>query len=67
MSDDEQAEAGGRTARLVEEDGRLVIAGSAPITDADIRAIIDDMREEPYRRIMRSLGGGESCSPRTRS
>lgn len=32
---------GGRTARLVEEDGRLVITGETKITDEDVFALID--------------------------
>jgi bifunctional DNA-binding transcriptional regulator/antitoxin component of YhaV-PrlF toxin-antitoxin module len=29
---------------IVEEDGRLVAVGGAPVTDEDVRAILDDIR-----------------------
>jgi hypothetical protein len=32
---------GGRTARLVEEDGRLVAQSRTPVTDEDVFALID--------------------------
>jgi len=35
---------GGRTARLVEEDGTLVAESEAEVTDADVFAIIDATR-----------------------
>jgi AbrB family looped-hinge helix DNA binding protein len=35
----------GRTARLVEEDGHLVIDGTAPIDDDIVHALVDSVRK----------------------
>jgi len=39
----------GRTARLVEEDGRMVLTGSGVITDDEMFRLIDEGREWPRR------------------
>jgi AbrB family looped-hinge helix DNA binding protein len=36
---------GGRSARLVEEDGRLVVSGSTPVTDELVYALVDAVRK----------------------
>ena len=39
----------GRTARLIDEDGRLVLTGSGTITEDDVLQLIDEGREWPRR------------------
>jgi AbrB family looped-hinge helix DNA binding protein len=36
---------GARSARLVEEDGRLVVSGATPVTDELLYALIDAVRK----------------------